>query len=67
MKPVAAGQTFTSARQGIVWTYRREQDQDDANGPLRVTVLGCTADPHHADYAFSTEQEWFRQRGMVAS
>jgi len=67
VKPIAIGQTFTSARQGIVWSYRREQDQDDPNGPLRVTVLGCTADPHHSDYAFSTEQEWFAQRRLVAS
>jgi hypothetical protein len=67
VRTIAVGDIFASARQGVVWTCRREPDQADPNGPLRVTVLGCTADAHHSDYAFSTEQEWFRQRGMVAS
>lgn len=70
LRPVRPGDTFTHRRDGTVFECRREIDDPapaHACERMRVTHLATAGFPAFAPYTFGAEQEWFRQRGLVAA
>ncbi len=70
MKKIKQGDEFTLKRSdGSVLEFRREKDEPEPVFQcerIRVTHLSHNMGPNFKPYTFGTEQEWFKQRGLVA-
>jgi hypothetical protein len=70
LKKIKQGDEFTLKQSdGSVSEYRREKDDPEhvlQCERIRVTHLSHNMVPKFKPYTFGTEQEWFKQRGLVA-
>lgn len=61
-QPINVGDVFTHTFDKVTWTCERLPD--DERGRPRIRAFGCSIVPEGFLQVFTTEPEWFRQRGL---
>lgn len=68
-KEISELEEFSLVRGGRTDTYRRELDDPNPVFEcerMRVTHLSCSMVVNFKSYTFPAEQEWFKQRKLIA-